>query len=260
MHHRKRRSDANSREQSRERSRGSRANGTDAEAQKKTRFSRRALSDELGYASGDGRHRITVDFARDSRHGKYNLQSRAVRVSSARESVHTRASFGKTEKSHPPEPPTNAAPRSPRSRQMVCSIGVMAAREVCPITTPAPRGTSVAKRKRSPHRLRASRGAGRARRARERGRVRGKKRRLRSELYLTNNGRVRESCEPSDPIVIRVVPYVRDARALGPVSDPETCQGTRGAAAAASGVPRRDSVLSAFCFVLKCMAFSRDFM
>jgi hypothetical protein len=72
---------------------------------------------------------------------------------------------------------------------MVCSIGVMAAREVCPITTPAPRGTSVAKRKRSPHRLRASRGAGRARRARERGRVRGKKRRLRSELYLTNNGR-----------------------------------------------------------------------
>ena len=98
MHHRKRRSDANSREQSRERSRGSRANGTDAEAQKKTRFSRRALSDELGYASGDGRHRITVDFARDSRHGKYNLQSRAVRVSSARESVHTRASSGKTER------------------------------------------------------------------------------------------------------------------------------------------------------------------
>ena len=82
-----------------------------------------------------------------------------------------------------------AAPHAPRSRQMVCSIGVMAAREVCPITTPAPRGTSVAKRKRSPHRLRASRGAGRARRARERGRVRGKKRRLRSELYLTNNGR-----------------------------------------------------------------------
>jgi hypothetical protein len=83
----------------------------------------------------------------------------------------------------------DAAPHAPRSRQMVCSIGVMAAREVCPITTPAPRGTSVAKRKRSPHRLRASRGAGRARRARERGRVRGKKRRLRSELYLTNNGR-----------------------------------------------------------------------
>ena len=53
------------------------------------------LSDELGYASGDGRHRITVDFARHSRHGKYNLQSRAVRVSSARESVHTRASAGK---------------------------------------------------------------------------------------------------------------------------------------------------------------------
>ena len=71
----------------------------------------------------------------------------------------------------------DAAPHAPRSRQMVCSIGVMAAREVCPITTPAPRGTSVAKRKRSPHRLRASRGAGRARRARERGRVRGKKRR-----------------------------------------------------------------------------------
>ena len=99
MHHRKRRSDhplereQRSREQSREQSRGSRANGTDAEAP--TRFSRRALSDELGYASGDGRHRITVDFARDSRHGKYNLQSRAVRVSSARESVHTRASSGK---------------------------------------------------------------------------------------------------------------------------------------------------------------------
>lgn len=149
MHHRKRRSDANSREQSRERSRGSRANGTDAEAQKKTRFSRRALSDELGYASGDGRHRITVDFARDSRHGKYNLQSRAVRVSSARESVHTRASAGKTGwKNLEPDHRRNAArpPFPSRSRQMVCSIGVMAAREVCPITTPAPRGTSVAKR------------------------------------------------------------------------------------------------------------------
>ena len=137
-----------------------------------------ALSDELGYASGDGRHRITVDFARHSRHGKYNLQSRAVRVSSARESVHTRASAG-TEKQNleSRNRRRDAAPHAPRSRQMVCSIGVMAAREVCPITTPAPRGTSVAKRKRSPHRLRASRGAGRARRARERGRVRGKKRR-----------------------------------------------------------------------------------
>lgn len=148
MHHRKRRSDANSREQSRERSGGSRANGTDAEAQKKTRFSRRALSDELGYASGDGRHRITVDFARDSRHGKHNLQSRAVRVSSARESVHTRASAGKTGWKNL-EPTTGTKRRAPfpsRSRQMVCSIGVMAAREVCPITTPAPRGTSVAKR------------------------------------------------------------------------------------------------------------------
>ena len=148
------------------------------------------LSDELGYASGDGRHRITVDFARHSRHGKYNLQSRAVRVSSARESVHTRASAGMMKKKiSRRNRRRHAAPHAPRSRQMVCSIGVMAAREVCPITTPAPRGTSVAKRKRSPHRLRASRGAGRARRARERGRVRGKKRRLRSELYLTNNGR-----------------------------------------------------------------------
>ena len=119
MHHRKRRSDhplereQRSREQSREQSRGSRANGTDAEAP--TRFSRRALSDELGYASGDGRHRITVDFARDSRHGKYNLQSRAVRVSSARESVHTRASSGKNgwKNLEPDHRQNNTAPLSP---------------------------------------------------------------------------------------------------------------------------------------------------
>ena len=115
MHHRKRRSDANSREQSRERSGGSRANGTDAEAQKKTRFSRRALSDELGYASGDGRHRITVDFARDSRHGKHNLQSRAVRVSSARESVHTRASAGKKPDGKISSRTTDKTPRGPLS-------------------------------------------------------------------------------------------------------------------------------------------------
>ena len=72
------------------------------------------LSDELGYASGDGRHRITVDFARHSRHGKYNLQSRAVRVSSARESVHTRASAGMMKKKNlETEPPTpRRAPRS----------------------------------------------------------------------------------------------------------------------------------------------------
>ena len=214
MHHRKRRSDANSREQSRERSRGSRANGTDAEAQKKTRFSRRALSDELGYASGDGRHRITVDFARRSRHGKYNLQSRAVRVSSARESVHTRASFGKTEKSHPPEPPTNAAPRSPRSRQMVCSIGVMAAREVCPITTPAPRGTSVAKRKTvsSPASGVTGRGA-RASSPRAR-RVRKKVVAAATIRALPNEQRARpRAVRVLRPRVSRVVPYVRDARA-----------------------------------------------
>ena len=214
MHHRKRRSDANSREQSRERSRGSRANGTDAEAQKKTRFSRRALSDELGYASGDGRHRITVDFARHSRHVKYNLQSRAVRVSSARESVHTRASFGKTEKSHPPEPPTNAAPRSPRSRQMVCSIGVMAAREVCPITTPAPRGTSVAKRKTvsSPASGVTGRGA-RASSPRAR-RVRKKVVAAATIRALPNEQRARpRAVRVLRPRVSRVVPYVRDARA-----------------------------------------------
>ena len=51
------------------------------------------LSDELGYASGDCERRITVDFAScRSRHGKYNLRGRAERLSSARDSVHTRAS------------------------------------------------------------------------------------------------------------------------------------------------------------------------
>ena len=178
------------------------------------RFARRALSDELGYASGDGRHRITVDFARHSRHVKYNLQSRAVRVSSARESVHTRASFGKTEKSHPPEPPTNAAPRSPRSRQMVCSIGVMAAREVCPITTPAPRGTSVAKRKTvsSPASGVTGRGA-RASSPRAR-RVRKKVVAAATIRALPNEQRARpRAVRVLRPRVSRVVPYVRDARA-----------------------------------------------
>jgi hypothetical protein len=51
------------------------------------------LSDELGYASGDCERRITVDFAScRSRHGTYNLRGRAERLSSARDSVHTRAS------------------------------------------------------------------------------------------------------------------------------------------------------------------------
>jgi hypothetical protein len=76
------------------------------------------LSDELGYASGDGRHRITVDFARHSRHGKYNLQSRAVRVSSARESVHTRASAGMMKKKNSRDGPPTPTPR-PTLREAV---------------------------------------------------------------------------------------------------------------------------------------------
>jgi hypothetical protein len=193
------------------------------------------LSDELGYASGDCERRITVDFAScRSRHGKYNLRGRAERLSSARDSVHTRASrygglgfetraarargvpfhFCSRDgdafvRRHPARRETHCARwrgwgfvaketgersrmrmrsldrsvgRSPSSeyacrfRQMriraarktptngtlsedprrrrrrrrepsdVFAVGVMAARGVDPVTTPAPRGTSVAKR------------------------------------------------------------------------------------------------------------------
>ena len=155
MHHRKRRSDHPLERERRSRA-NSRANGFAGRGRtgptrrrlEKARFASRAFG-RIGYASGDERHRITVDFARDSRHGKYNLQSRAVRVSSARESVHTAVPRRENRmENFEPDHRRNAArpPFPSRSRQMVCSIGVMAAREVCPITTPAPRGTSVAKR------------------------------------------------------------------------------------------------------------------
>ena len=63
---------------------------------KKNLFARnrqkKRVSDELGYASGDGQHQITVDFAFVTLGTeKYNLQSRAKRLSSSRESVHTYA-------------------------------------------------------------------------------------------------------------------------------------------------------------------------
>ena len=193
------------------------------------------LSDELGYASGDCERRITVDFAScRSRHGTYNLRGRAERLSSARDSVHTRASrygglgfetraarrereayrsvsaretatlssggirraarrtardgeggvqsrrrrvsdrgrgrdrsidrsVGRSSSSEyarrfrrmmiraARKTPTNGTlSEDPRRRRRepsdVFAVGVMAARGVDPVTTPAPRGTSVAKR------------------------------------------------------------------------------------------------------------------
>jgi len=67
---------------------------TTRKTEKENNVKKGLLSDELGYASGDGQHQITVDFALFvySRHEKENnLQSRAKRLSSSRESVHTYA-------------------------------------------------------------------------------------------------------------------------------------------------------------------------
>ena len=231
-------------------SRGSRANGPDAETP--TRFSRRALSDELGYASGDGRHRITVDFARDSRHGKYNLQSRAVRVSSARESVHTRASAGKTGwKNLEPDHRQNAAPLSPAKP----SDGMLNWRHGR--TRGLPDNYSGPSRDVSSQALNGfltGFGRQRARGARVEPASAGACGKKSGGYdptftYLTNNGRVRERCESRDPGLSRVAPSVRDARRIDPNLILKRVRGP--AAPRHRGVASRASHRSfpLFCFV-----------